>query len=75
MGGKIRQEPRSGCRKIKTIGREKTIKTLEMALREWRKWVSLLLARTPLARIRVAIFAGSEGWSLKALKFSQRRAP
>lgn len=68
MGGNTKHDPRSGCRKINTIGRKNTATTFAMVLTELRKLVILERARMAEAKMRVPILARSDGCMRKALQ-------
>lgn len=61
IGGNTSEDPKSGCKKINTIGKPNTKITLVRVWRESRKRPISERARIPAARISVPILAGSEG--------------
>ena len=61
MGGKTSVEPRSGCRKINTIGNVVATSTFESVLRDSRNVPILERANMLAQRISVPIFAASVG--------------
>lgn len=75
MGGNTRHDPRSGCRKINTIGRKKAARTFAMVLMELRKFVILERARMAEAKMRVPILAKSEGWTRRIRQSIHRWQP
>lgn len=75
IGGKTKHDPKSGCKKINTIGIKNTIIILKMILSELLKLVILERVKIAEAKINVAILAGSEACTEKNFRLSQRCAP
>lgn len=75
MGGKTRDDPKSGCKKINNIGNKKTTATLTRTRSD-----SLIVpifdrARMLAIMIRVPILAPSVGWMVVIPISTHRRAP
>ena len=75
MGGKTRVDPKSGCLKIKNIGQTKQIPSFKIPFRESFNVPISDLDSILAPRIRVTIFANSEGWILNFPKSIHLWAP
>ena len=75
MGEKTKVDPKSGCRKIKNIGKPKQAEIFKIPLRESRKSPMRERARILAPKTIAAHLAPSEGWILNKPKSIQRRAP
>ena len=75
MGGKIRVDPKSGCRKINNIGAANVSPTLAMTFHDSFRVVISDLARIEAPRIKVPILAPSVGCNLNTFKSIQRLEP
>ena len=75
IGGNTKVDPKSGCRKIKNIGKPKHAESFRIPLRESRTFPILERARMLAPKTMVAHFAPSDGWILKGPRSIHLRAP